>query len=158
MRIYITLSWLFISGCASQYLVNFHSLDGETSLSRINNYLNCKNVKINLRDQTSIKARQVEIEQDSTCLLEMYSGYKRNISNKLIASIEYSNSSKGALDGLFVGIVGGTVMGGFLSSSGRFNSGILYLPGGLVLFSLAMGAGSGHTVMYLFPTDTSNTK
>jgi hypothetical protein len=150
MRTYIILSLFFISGCMTQYLLPDPLSDKDDALRHVNNDIKNRIVSINLRDHSSFNARRVKIALDTTFYVEVTSESDRYIPNSLIANIEYQNSTRGALDGLYVGILGGTVMGVLLTSNGRFPNGAWYLSGGLVLFSSAIGAGSGHTVRYQF--------
>jgi hypothetical protein len=151
---------IFLSGCSSSYSVRSTAVQGAYTYGEMNEELEGRDVKIELKDGRDISAKEVKISDDSASWVDQRTDEKSKASIREINKIAMKSSLIGALEGLGFGLFGGGGVGALLRAPREL--GVAGIPEWVVGMGYGMTADGGiglitgliigHSYNYEFPT------
>ena len=153
----------FLIGCSSSYTVSSTGKpNAEYGYQEMNEELNGRQVKIDLKDRMDISAREVNISDDSVSWVDVSTADKTKVAMGQLRRISFKNHFVGGMEGLGFGLVGAGGLGALVGqiavgNDGEWGSGAgaffgLILGGGAgTIVGLTSGLIVGHSYKYEFP-------
>lgn len=154
LRVHLCLSCLIISGCSSTVEL--------TSAVNAHRRIGAGSVVVQLKSGQEFAGRDLNVRADSTLFIDRKTEDTLRFSTRDIRSVQVTHHGGGAVEGLFLGGLGGGALG-FVLSSGLNSSGDEGMGKGLAILTgllgggaggLVLGAVYGHDYTFVFPGDS----
>ena len=113
---------IFLCGCSTSYLVSSTGKpDAEYSYREMNEELKGRDVKIELKDGRDIYAKEVKLSDDTVSWVGQQTAEESKVNIREINKIVMKSHWAGALDGTWMGLLGGGGVGAILGRAAKDN-------------------------------------